>query len=369
MRVFIVATGIFNKGGIERYTRYQYKALQELYGEKNIFLASFLGKDVNTCFEDDIEITYNQNGKNFFHKMQFIWKCLLLIRSNKIQLVISNHRQLSVIAYLAKILFKIPYVTNVYGLEIWSGMNKVETFALLKSNALIADCNFIRKYINKHYNYSLNNIKLLFDAVDIERFKPKVPNDSIYSAYKIPKDKFIVATIGRLARNKGHELMIETMVNLPDEVFYLIVGGGKYEQKFKQFALSKGVTNRVIFTGRVPEDELVDLYNIANVVVLASTFDNNEGEGLPLGLIEASSCGKPIICGNEDGSLDAISADNPNGIIINPRSSAELGKAINIYLATENVLEMHGNNGREHVRANFAFSVFKKRLSAIVESI
>lgn len=369
MKILIVATGVFMKGGIERYTRYQYAALQEIVGKDKVFLASLLGKNEETVFEDEIVVTYVQGGITWKDKINFIINCIRLVKNKGTRLLIINHRQLAIIGWLSKFLYNTKYITNVYGLEIWSGMNFIEKFALLRSDALIGDCNFILQYIQKNFMYPKERMYLLYDAVDTNRFKPKEKNSTLYTKYNIPADKFLIGTIGRLVRNKGHEITIQTLKDLPDNVVYVIVGGGKQMDILKSLAQKEGVFHKVIFTGRVPENELVDFYNLLDVVVLLSTFDINEGEGLPLGLIEASACGKPIICGNEDGSQDAISHQFENGFLINPKSSSELKEAILKLMNDKTLSNTMGSNGRKFVLENFDFKKFTSIQNDIIKNI
>jgi len=369
LKILIVATGVFLKGGIERYTRYQYKALQELYGIDNVYLASLLKAESNNSFEDELEVEYVQGGIRFTDKITFLIKCILLVKRYRIDTIICNHRQLSIIGYISKKIFGTQFITNVYGLEIWSGMNKIESMALLKSDRLIGDCAFILNYVRQHFNFPAAKMDLLYDAVDVKRFSPQAPSELLYEKYNIPKDKFLIATIGRLERNKGHKIMIETLPLLDESIVYLIVGGGSKIESLKKLVADLNLQDRVIFTGRVLESELVDCYNIADLIVLLSTFDKNEGEGLPLGLIEASACGKPIICGNEDGSQDAISKELPNGRLISPGSRQELKIAIDQYFDNREMLKNHGANGRKFVTENFKYEIFKKKQKAIINSL
>jgi glycosyltransferase involved in cell wall biosynthesis len=131
---------------------------------------------------------------------------------------------------------------------------------------------------------------LLYDPVDLNKFKPLGKNTQLMNKYNIPNNKFIILTVGRLDRFKGHKLVINALNYLPDDIIYLIVGGGKEEKILKDLVKENKVERRVIFTGRVPESELVDFYNICDVFVLISKFDKNEGEGLPLTPIEAAAC-------------------------------------------------------------------------------
>ncbi len=58
------------------------------------------------------------------------------------------------IAFIAKKRFGVTYMTNVYGLEIWSGLKKRDVIGLVKSDKLIGDCEFILNYIESNFEYN-----------------------------------------------------------------------------------------------------------------------------------------------------------------------------------------------------------------------
>jgi len=366
MKILILATDFFSKGGIQRYTRYQYKALVEIYGKDNIFVFSLAPKQPKNIFEEDIKVEYIGSGSSLKSKITYAIKVVSFIKNNNINLLISTHVQLSIIAYLSKKLFSINYFTNVYGLEIWSGLKYRDKIGLLNSDKLIGDCNFILEYIKKEFIYDENKLDLLYDPVDLDIFKPSNKNLDLMDKYNIPKDKFIISTIGRLERNKGHKIIIESLSKLDKNIIYVIVGGGFMRDEFELLVNELNLNDRVIFAGRVPENELVDFYNIADIISLLSIFGNNEGEGLPLGLIEASACKKPIIAGNQDGSLESVSKIIPNGFIINPSSSNELVEKINTLFNDKELLNIYGKNGLKYVEEEFSFNKFKETFKKIL---
>jgi len=368
MKIILIASDIFFKGGIQRYTRYQYRALTEIFGKENVFLYSFKRKEKESAFEDDINVYYVENYEGIGGKINFTLKILKDIVRLKPSLLLINHVNLAPIGMLIKKTFKIPYYLNVYGLEIWSGLSKLKIISIYNANKIIGDCKFILNYINENLKIEKNRLFLLYDPVDTERFAPKSKNRYLLDKYNIPDDKFKILTVGRLDRFKGHSLIIESLQYLPEDIIYLIVGGGKLEIDLKQKVNSFGLKNRVIFTGRVPESELVEFYNLCDVFVLISKFGKGEGEGLPLTPIEAASCCKPIIVGDEDGSKESV-VDGYNGFIISPNKIQILVEKILYLYKNRDILKEMGINARKFVIENFSYEKFKQTLHEVITKL
>lgn len=366
MRILILGTDVFSKGGIQRYTRYQYSALRESYGCNEVFLFSLSPQENLNRFESPIDVSYVGTGIGLASKIRYVLTALRFVKKNQIDVIICTHVNLSVIGFLARSIFGLKYYVNVYGLEIWSGLKKSSRFGLHKADGVIGDCNFILSYIREKVDY-VGMTSLLYDPVDTEKFRPLECDEGTRRKFGIKDDSFVLMTVGRLERNKGHELVIRSLPNLPPEVIYVIVGGGKYEDQYRKVAEEEGVTERVIFLGRVSDEEIVQAYSSANIVVLLSVFSENEGEGLPLGLIEASACGKPIVCGNQDGSAEAIYMERVNGVSIDPTNQSDFIAAIETYIRDKQLEVEHGEAGRQFVENKLDYHNFKESLIGILE--
>lgn len=368
MRILYLGTDVFAKGGIPRYSMYQIKALRELTGTENVHVFSLAGFNATNAFEERIKTDYVQGGSSFFHKLIFTLKALSFIKKKNIELVIVNHIQLSIIAHYAKKLFGTKYFTNVYGIEVWTNIKQRDITGLKNSDVIIGDCNFVLSYVKKHFGIVDAKLALLHDPVDTNKFKPQEKDFKLFEKYAVPKNKFVVMTVGRLERNKGFELMMKTLKAMPEEIIYVIVGDGSMREFLFNLRKNLGLEQRVFFTLRVPEDELVPLYNLGDVLILISSFGHGEGEGLPLGLIEASACGKPIICGNEDGSVDAVD-EGVNGFIISSDDEEALKDRIRSLYNDEELRKRMGKGGIEKVNRDFKFEHFKSAQQKILEKI
>jgi phosphatidylinositol alpha-1,6-mannosyltransferase len=367
MNYLILGTDVFSKGGIQRYTRYQFRAIGECCGFDKVGLYSLMPPRQGNEFEVPIDVDYSGQGLSLVSKIKYTFSVLSRVSKSRSTVLLITHVQFAVIGLIAKWLFGTRYILNVYGLEVWDLRRLKDMLGLRRADAVIGDCNFVINYIRNKYNYSGNTL-LLYDPVDMSVFCPSLKDESLFNKYGIPSTAFLLMTVGRLERNKGHRTIINALVTLPSDICYVIVGGGFMREELLELARSLGVSDRVVFTGRVPEDDIVGLYNIADVVILISNFGPGEGEGLPLGLIEGAACSKPIICGNEDGSVEAIDRGQ-NGFLVGPKNTQEVGNAIMEYYNDRTKMETHGASGLDYVRKNFDYILFKSKLCGMLSKL
>ena len=175
---------------------------------------------------------------------------------------------------------------------------------------------------------------ILPNCVDLERFQPQDRNSTLVERYGLQSSK-VILTVGRLAaaeRYKGFDQVIELMPQLLKRfptLKYLIVGDGDDRARLEAKAGALGVSDRVVFTGHIPETEKVAHYNLADVYVMPST-----GEGFGIVLIEAAACGVPVVGSRVDGSREAL-LDGRLGRLVDPAQADELLDAVSAVLAKD----------------------------------
>ena len=160
--------------------------------------------------------------------------------------------------------------------------------------------------------------------------------EHLLKRYWLTKENQVIFTLTRLASTeqyKGHDQVIKVMSKLKEKfpnVRYILAGQYDHSEEIRiQKLISEyKVDEEVIMTGFIKENELSDYFLLADLFVLPS-----KKEGFGIVFIEALACGLPVICGNVDGSVDAI-RDGELGTAINPDGLAELEKALTDYLTT-----------------------------------
>lgn len=302
-KVLVLAPDVYLKGGIQRYVRAQILAFNN-HSEFSTYIVSLTSKDEGS-FEDDIQVDLVRRNNTNLHNLILTVRLLFFCITNRPKIILCAHINISPLAYLLRLASGAKIITNVYGYELWTSVTKLKKLAICRSDCIIGDCNHILSFFEKNFTTNVKTA-LLFDPVDTSVFVPadNAEMNRLRTKYRIA-DKNVILTVGRLERNKGHRLIISALQRNTNW-FYVIAGDGSARKELQELTKKLGLTDRVSFLGRVPEPDLAGLYSLADIVALISEKSEGEGEGLPLGLIEAMSCGTFIICGSKDGSVDAI---------------------------------------------------------------
>lgn len=164
---------------------------------------------------------------------------------------------------------------------------------------------------------------ILYNCVDTELFKPINKKNSriikLKEKYGIePNDKILIFT-GRLTEEKGADVLLDALTKLPENVKAIIVGSyhynvnvkSDYQNRLKELSIKLG--KRVIFTGYVQHCDLPYYYNLADVAILPSIWEEPAG----LTNIEAMSCGIPVITTNVGGIPEYVG----NSIILDKKDN------------------------------------------------
>src|SRR5262249_34590231 len=194
------------------------------------------------------------------------------------------------------------------------------------------------------------------NCVDLDRFQPSERDTVLISRYGL-RGAIVMLTMGRLAaseRYKGVDEVIEAMPRLlrqlPD-LRYLVVGDGSDRTRLEAKARAHGLSEHVIFAGRIPEAEKVAHYNLADLYVMPS-----QGEGFGITLIEAAACGIPVVGSSIDGSRDAL-LDGELGRMVDPNKSDDLIQAIG------EAIQVGGHRARNHLVETFGIGQFRTRVA------
>lgn len=191
-----------------------------------------------------------------------------------------------------------------------------------EADAIVTVSQNSRKEIYELMNVPLDKIYVTYNAVDTSIYYPQKDKDLIRRKYDI--DSPYILYLGTLEPRKNIPVLIKAFHSVSHKLsgIKLVIAGGRGWKSDNVFSLvdDLAMTEKVIFTGYVAEEDKPALYSCAEVFVFPSLY---EGFGIPP--LEAMACGTPVICSNTS-SLPEVTGDA--GVLIDPSNEEELAYEI-----------------------------------------
>lgn len=156
-------------------------------------------------------------------------------------------------------------------------------------------------------------IEAVSNGIDLSRFRPTKPSAAIYKKFNIPKDHLVISYIGRLDSEKHISVLIDAFnyvqASTKQPVHLLIVGFGTDSDRLENQVYQLDLHDKVTFTGRVTDDEIVELHKVGDVFCMPSP-----AELQCIAAMEAMASGKPVVA-VDAGALRELCQDGRNGFL------------------------------------------------------
>lgn len=155
-------------------------------------------------------------------------------------------------------------------------------------------------------------IEAVSNGIDLSRFTPGTPSEEIYKHYGLPKDWPIISYIGRLDAEKHLPVLLRAFIRVQSvmpHVHLLVVGDGTERPLLESLANELGITNQVTFTGRVSDEDLVELHKVGTVFCMPSPAELQS-----IATLEAMASGQPIVA-VDAGALSELCQNERNGYL------------------------------------------------------
>lgn len=345
-------------GGISKYNQ---NLLDVLINER--FTVRVISRNDTKKEYRNLEIfSFGKYRALLLRKLLFSLRIFREVIFSKPTFIICGHINFSPLCYMIQKFLRIKYAILTHGVEVWNISGKLKLKALKQAYLITSISNFTKDKIIEQVPEIKNKIKLLPNTVDGSLFCPKPSNKGLIDRYGL-KNKNVLLTVARLdptEQCKGYDNVIKVLPDIlrdiPD-LKYIIVGTGQDIHRVKSLVRELGLEDYVVFCGFVPNKQLVDYYNLCDLFIMPS-----KQEGFGIVFLEALACGKPVVAGNKDGSVDAV-LNGQLGILVDPDSKEEIGKAI-VDVLQKNIPSKFVDSHylREKVSQAYGFGVFNKNL-------
>ncbi|MBW2975967.1 glycosyltransferase [Candidatus Woesearchaeota archaeon] len=344
MRICIVCDDIFpSLGGKGKVAERYAKKLVEKGHEVIVFAGKYKNKK-GFQKKDKIKLyrfsgfALPKSNYTFFIGIPFPYKLYRILKNYQIDIVnIYSGTYLTLLSVLAAKALGIPILASIHSqpenltanIGIKSSLTKKYFYRFIvglcnMSDAVQVPSEFTYKLLKKN---GLNKkAEVISNGVDLKFFNPHVDDSSFSRKFHL-EGKKIVLYVGRLMKEKNVETLIKSFRIVSKKIknaVLVIVGDGFLGMKLKQLAHSLGISNKVIFTGRIPENSLNMAFASADLFVLPSLV---ELQGLVV--LEAMASGKPLLIAKSKKSASKeLLVEGRNGYTFKPKNKYDLASKI-----------------------------------------
>lgn len=330
--IFVLAPNLFGfKGGVQIYSSLLIQAIQKVYPEARygVFLKyeqttanavndfSFLPQ---TRFYPFGEIVCDTNG--WRRRSRTISSAAIILTKALIHrpglIITTEINYYVVLCHWLRQWFGIPYWAILHGIEAWGIKKPAYQQALQGAERVIAVSHYTRDRVLSEGYLNPEQIRVLPNTFDPSQFKIQPKPAYLLERHGLTSDRPTILTVTRLqkfAQYKGYDKILQVLPKIRQHIpniHYVLVGKGddrpRIEAMIRDFDLDSSVT----LTGFVPDEELSDYYSLCDVFAMPS-----KGEGFGIVYLEALAAGRPVLAGNQDGSVDPL-LNGKLGCLVDP---------------------------------------------------
>jgi mannosylfructose-phosphate synthase len=289
---------------------------------------------------------------------------------------------------------RIPHVHTPHSLGLWKQRQMEQDYPqsrgafeaqynfnkrIMEERRLYGDCTLLVAttapqfdLLAKDYDVPTDKIRMLPPGYDDHRFYP-VSDPTRQSVRKrLGFEGKVVLALGRLARNKGYDLLIEAFslvaARHKDAVLHLAVGGQELNTREVQMlaelrllAESTGYADRIRFASFISEEQLPDYYRAADLFVLSSRYE-------PFGMtaIEAMASGTPTVVTVHGGLYRALSFGR-HALFADPFDAEDLGITMAKVFRHPRLSTRLSRMGAHKARSLFTWTGVAQQLLSVVQ--
>ena len=255
-----------------------------------------------------------------------------------------------------------PFILSTWGNDIIESpknnwfMEKLIKYNLDRADVVTSTSKMLVKETKKYIDKPKQIYHIPF-GVDMKLFTPK--------SNKNTNGPICIGTVKALEKKYGIEILIRAFNKVLqygyDDIGLLIVGSGSLYTRLKKLTIDFHITNHVIFTGKVHNDEVVNYLHKIDIFVVPSI---SESETFGVAAVEASACALPVIA-SQIGGLSEVVIDGETGILVEPNNVEALSNKLLSLLEDPLKREELGKNGRKFVEYEYSWEICGEKMENI----
>lgn len=192
-----------------------------------------------------------------------------------------------------------------------------------------------------------SSVKAISCGIDLERFNPRNKGEYLIQRYQIPR-KPVLLYVGRLDQEKNLDLVLRAIAKIVSKIgfHFVIAGTGADSGRLKNLAEELFIGGAVTFTGFIPDEDLPNLYALADCFIIAGTAELQS-----IVTMEAMASGLPVIAVNAV-ALSELVRDGENGFLFENQDTEMLAEKITAIFSDQGLRKRMGEKSLEFIAAH-----------------
>jgi len=256
---------------------------------------------------------------------------------------------------------KIPTIFTAHGWAFTKGtpfLRKIIAILIEKlagkfCSKIICVSDFDKSLVLKYRITSIDKIEVVHNGVDIQ------------DVQDFQNSKLSIVFVGRLAKPKNPLLLLKAFDDLSpelkDKASISIIGDGPKLKQLKEF-IKETKLEGINLLGSMPRTKVLETLKKSDIFVLISDW-----EGFPYTIIEAMSCGLPVIASDVGGIREAL--NNECGILVKRGDQQEIKQALERLLKTPSLIKDMGRNAKERLEKEFSLDKMLRETEQVYKKV
>jgi glycosyltransferase involved in cell wall biosynthesis len=279
------------------------------------------------------------------------------------------------------LLRRVPFVANPHGMEEFRTPDRRKWLAYAPFRALyayghrcadrvIATDACTQDDLPRYLHTAPERTRVIPSAIDVDECRGLVRDDvraALRQRFGLDQAGPVFLSVSRLERNKGYHILVEALARvraaLPPTWRWLLVGRGQQESALRQQVREAGMSEHVVFVGRLEDSELHSLYEEVDLVVHPTLY-----EGSSLVTLEGMIHRRPVIASAAGGIPDKVFAGR-NGYLVRPGDVDDLAHKLHLALEQREHWPEWGAESVRIVTTTFAWPVVARQTRALYDEL
>ncbi len=269
-----------------------------------------------------------------------------------------------------------PLVSTVHSTEIGRTqglhspdsylIDSLEWWIIYEAKKVIICSNSMKTKLEGHFHVPPEKNLVIPNAIDISKYKRTINRNAVKKRYNLHSDDKLVLYIGRLVPQKGVEYLIQATPQLlqnNNNLHIFIIGDGWSRTSLETLANSTVHGNKIRFLGFIPDSEVVNLFLVADVLVIPSIYE-------PFGIValEGMAAGVPVVAANVGGLAEIIDHDQ-TGVLVYVENPDSIAWGVNKVISNPEYSRRLIQNAKKKVQKEYSWSAVAKKTIKIYKEI